>query len=84
MSQNDQTLGVHFFGLPDPKPIKDVTYSIVDKVQLARSNKMLAEDLKELEPVIRMLKKSSWSFDNDPDCSKRNAIMGILEDFDTP
>jgi len=56
----------------------------VDKVQLAQSNKMLAEDLKELEPVIRMLKKNSWSFDNDPDCSKRNAIMGILEDFDTP
>ena len=84
MSQNDQTLGVYFIGLPDPKPIKDVTNSIVDKVQLARSNKMLAEDLKELEPVIRMLKKSSRSFDNDPDCSKRNAIMGILEDFDTP
>ena len=84
MSQNDQTLGVYFIGLPDPKPIKDVTNSIVDKVQLARSNKMVAEDLKELEPVIRMLKKSSWSFDNDPDCSKRNAIMGILEDFDTP
>ena len=55
MSQNDQTLGVYFIGLPDPKPIKDVTNSIVDKVQLARSNKMLAEDLKELEPVIRML-----------------------------
>ena len=84
MSQNDQTLGVYFIGLPDPKPIKDVTNSIVDKVQLARSNKMLAEDLKELEPVIRMLKKSSWSFDNDPDCSKRNAIMGILNDFDAP
>ena len=84
MSQNDQTLGMYFIGLPHQKPIKDVTNSIVDKVQLARSNKMLAEDLKELEPVIRMLKKSSWSFDNDPDCSKRNAIMGILEDFDTP
>ena len=84
MSQNDQTLGVYFIGLPDPKPIKDVTNSIVDKVQLAQSNKMLAEDLKELEPVIRMLKKSSWSFDNDPDCSKRNAIMEILEGFDTP
>ena len=84
MSQNDQTLVVYFIGIPEPKPIKDFTNSIVDKVQLARSNKMLAEDLKELEPVIRMLKKSSWSFDNDPDCSKRNAIMAILEDFDTP
>ena len=40
MSQNDHTLGVYFIGLPDPKPIKDVTNSIVDKVQLARSNKM--------------------------------------------
>jgi hypothetical protein len=45
---------------------------------------MLAEDMKELEPIIRMLKKDSWSFDNDPDCAKRNTIMGILEDFDTP
>ena len=34
--------------------------------------------------LSQMLKKSSLSFDNDPDCSKRNAIMAILEDFDTP
>ena len=85
MSKNtEQTLGVYFIGLPDMKPIKNVTKSIVDKVQLTQSNKMLAEDMKELEPIIRMLKKDSWSFDNDPDCAKRNAIMGILEDFDTP
>ena len=80
----EQTLGVYFVGLPNAMPIKNVTNSIVDKVQLTRSNKMLAEDMKELEPIIRMLKKDSWSFDNDPDCAKRNTIMGILEDFDTP
>ena len=45
---------------------------------------MLAEDLKELQPVIKMLKSNSWSFDIDPDCAKRNAIMGILNDFDAP
>ena len=84
MSQNDQTLGVYFIGLPDPKPIKDVTNSIVDKVQLARSNKMLAEDLKELDVVVHLLKNNQWSFDNDPDCIKRNIIMSILKDFDTP
>jgi len=84
MSPNDQTPGIYFIGLPDAKPIKDVTKSLVDKVQLTQSNKMLAEDMKELEPIIRMLKKDSWSFDNDPDCAKRNTIMGILEDFDTP
>ena len=66
------------------QPIKNVTSSIVDKVQLTQSNKMLAEDLKELEPVIKMLKSNSWSFDIDPDCAKRNAIMGILKNFDTP
>jgi|TARA_B100000900_G_C20116495_1_gene528116 hypothetical protein len=80
----EQTLGVYFVGLPNAMPIKNVTNSIVDKVQLTRSNKMLAEDMKELEPIIRMLKKDSWSFDNDPDCAKRNTIMAILEDFDTP
>ena len=80
----EQTLGVYFIGLPDMKPIKNVTKSIVDKVELTRSNKMLAEDLKELQPVIKMLKSNSWSFDNDPDCIKRNIIMSILKDFDTP
>tara|TARA_R100000030_G_C3208400_1_gene112708 strand:- start:404 stop:661 length:258 start_codon:yes stop_codon:yes gene_type:complete len=80
----EQTLGVYFVGLPNAMPIKNVTNSIADKVQLTQSNKMLAEDMKELEPIIRMLKKDSWSFDNDPDCAKRNTIMAILEDFDTP
>jgi len=84
MNQNDQTLGVYFIGLPDPKPIKDVTKSIVDKVQLTQSNKMLAEDMKELEPIIRMLKKDSWSFDNDPNSMMKNTIMNIISDFDAP
>ena len=45
---------------------------------------MLAEDLKELEPVIRLLKTNTWSFDLDPDATKHRAIMNILKDFDTP
>ena len=85
MSKNSEhVFGVYFIGLPEMKPIKNVTRSIVDKVELVRSNKMFSEDLKELQPVIKMLKSNSWSFDNDPDCTKRNTIMGILEDFDTP
>ena len=80
----DTKLGLYFIGLPTMQPIKNVTSSIVDKVQLTQSNKMLAEDLKELEPVIKMLKSNSWSFDIDPDCAKRNAIMGILNDFEAP
>jgi|TARA_R100000479_G_scaffold171522_1_gene115139 hypothetical protein len=81
---SEHTIGLYFIGLPEMKPIKNVTKSIVDKVELTRSNKMLAEDLKELQPVIKMLKSNSWSFDIDPDCAKRNAIMGILNDFDAP
>ena len=84
MSQNDQTLGVYFIGLPEMKPIKNVTKSIVDKVELVRSNKMFSEDLKELQPVIKMLKSNSWSFDNDPNSYMKKAIMDILNDFDTP
>jgi len=80
----EQTLGVYFIGLPDMKPIKNVTKSIVDKVELTRSNNMLAEDLKELQPVIKMLKSNSWSFDNDPNSMMKNAIMSIISDFDAP
>ena len=43
----DTKLGLYFIGLPTMQPIKNVTSSIVDKVQLTQSNKMLAEDLKE-------------------------------------
>jgi len=84
MSQNDQTLGVYFIGLPEMKPIKNVTKSIVDKVELVRSNKMFSEDLKELQPVIKMLKNNQWSFDNDPNSYMKKAIMDILNDFDAP
>ena len=66
------------------QPIKNVTNSIVDKVELTRSNKMLADDLKELQPVIRMLKKNQWSFDNDPNSTMKNTIMDIINDFDAP
>ena len=85
MSNNDEyTFGMYFIGLPTMQPIKNVTNSIVDKVELTRSNKMLANDLKELQPIIRMLKNNQWSFDVDPNCHKKNMIMEILNDFDAP
>ena len=83
-NNEEQIMGFYWVGLPDPKPIKNVTNSITSKDRLIKSNKLLAEDLKELEPAIRMLKNNQWSFDNDPDCIKRNIIMSILKDFDTP
>ena len=85
MSNNDEyTFGMYFIGFPTMQPIKNVTNSIVDKVELTRSNKMLADDLKELQPIIRMLKNNQWSFDVDPNCHKKNMIMEILNDFDAP
>ena len=83
MSEN-QTVNL-LVGIPvEMQPIKNVTNSIVDKAQLSQSNKMLAQDLKELDIVVHLLKDNQWSFDNDPDCIKRNIIMSILKDFDTP
>ena len=77
-------MGLYWIGLPDPKPIKNVTNSSTSKDHLTKSNKLLAEDLKELEPAIRMLKNNQWSFDVDPNCHKKNMIMEILNDFDAP
>ena len=34
---NERTIGLYFIGLPEMKPIKNVTKSIVDKVELVRS-----------------------------------------------
>tara|TARA_R100000995_G_C3391255_1_gene80577 strand:- start:131 stop:382 length:252 start_codon:yes stop_codon:yes gene_type:complete len=83
MSEN-QTVNL-LIGIPvEMQPIKNVTNSIVDKAQLSQSNKILAQDLKELDVVVHLLKDNQWSFDNDPDCIKRNIIMSILKDFDTP
>jgi len=83
MSEN-QTVNL-LIGIPvEMQPIKNVTNSIVDKAQLSQSNKILAQDLKELDVVVHLLKDNQWSFDNDPDCIKRNIIMSILNDFDTP
>ena len=48
---------------------------------LKSSNKMLAEDLKELDLVVDKLKTHQWSFDNDPQSSLKNAIMDIIKDF---
>ena len=83
-NNNEYTFGMYFVGLPTIQPIKNVNNSIVDKVELTRSNKMLADDLKELQPVIRMLKKNQWSFDNDPNSTMKNTIMDIINDFDAP
>ena len=77
MSNNDEyTFGMYFIGLPTMQPIKNVTNSIVDKVELTRSNKMLADDLKELQPIIRMLKNNQWAFDVDPNCHKKKYDNG--------
>ena len=81
---NEHVLGLYFIGLPEMKPIKNVTKSIVDKVELVKSNKMFSEDLKELQSVIKILKSNSWSFDNDPNSYMKNTIMDILNDFDAP
>ena len=52
-------------GIPvEMQPIKNVTNSIVDKAQLSQSNKMLAQDLKELDVVVHLLKDNQWSFDS--------------------
>ena len=48
---------------------------------LKSSNKMLADDLKEVDLVIDKLKRHEWSFDNDPQCSLKNVIMDIVKDF---
>ena len=48
---------------------------------LKSSNKMLADDLKEVDLVIDKLKRHQWSFDNDPQSSLKNVIMDIIKDF---
>ena len=50
---------------------------ITENQQLKESNKILAQDLKELDK----LKRHEWSFDNDPQCSLKNVIMDIIKDF---
>ena len=48
---------------------------------LKSSNKMLADDLKEVDLVIDKLKRHQWSFDNDPQSSLKNVIMDMIKDF---
>ena len=48
---------------------------------LKSSNKMLADDLKEVDLVIDKLKRHQWSFDNDQQSSLKNVIMDIIKDF---
>ena len=48
---------------------------------LKSSNKMLADDLKEVDLVIDKLKRHQWSFDNAPQSSLKNVIMDIIKDF---
>ena len=55
-----------------------------EKEKLIESNKILAEDLKELDSIIRILKQHQWSFDNDPNIQLKKQVMGVLNKFDTP
>ena len=49
--------------------------------QLKESNRILAEDLKELDLVVDKLKRHEWSFDNDPQSSLKNVIMDIIKEY---
>ena len=51
------------------------------KEHLQCSNKMFAEDLKEIEPVIKILKENEFSFDNDPDGKLKKEVMSVIENY---
>ena len=77
MSEN-QTV-ILLIGIPvEMQPIKNVTNSIVDKAQLSQSNKILAQDLKELDVVVHLLKDNQWSFDNDPNGELKKAVLELI------
>ena len=44
-NNEEQIMGLYWIGLPNPKPIKNVTNSSTSKDRLIKSNKLLAEDL---------------------------------------
>ena len=45
---------------------------------LKSSNKMLADDLKEVDLVIDKLKRHQWSFDNDPNGELKKAVLELI------
>ena len=44
-------------------------------------NKMFAEDLKEIDPIIKILKENEFSFDNDPDGKLKKEVMSVINNF---
>ena len=44
-------------------------------------NKMFAEDLEEIDPVIKILKENEFSFDNDPDGKLKKEVMSVINNF---
>jgi hypothetical protein len=44
-------------------------------------NKMFAEDLEEIDPVIKILKQNEFSFDNDPDGKLKKEVMSVIENY---
>jgi hypothetical protein len=44
-------------------------------------NKMFAEDLEEIDPVIKILKENEFSFDNDPDGKLKKEVMSVIENY---
>ena len=44
-------------------------------------NKMFAEDLEEIDSVIKILKENEFSFDNDPDGKLKKEVMSVVENY---
>ena len=44
-------------------------------------NKMFAEDLEEIDPVIKILKENKFSFDNDPNGKLKKEVMSVIENY---
>ena len=44
-------------------------------------NKMFAEDLEEIDPVIKIIKENEFSFDNDPDGKIKKKVMSVVNSF---
>ena len=64
-------------------------YNLYDKIiklnikckLLKYVNKMFAEDLEEIDPVIKILKENEFSFDNDPDGKIKKKVMSVVNSF---
>ncbi len=44
-------------------------------------NKMFAEDLEEIDSVIKILKENEFSFDNDPDGKLKKEVMSVIKNY---